>query len=119
MANANKNIKVKTKDNKVIELKQQGNVAFQLLLKLQSTNQNIDLGQIMKYQLTPVPSCLGSSDGCIGKTNKAKGMQYILSDVPNENPPDPHKTLLVIDGNAVFLSMTDIPGTFEKYLKRY
>ena len=42
-ASGNKKTKINSKENKVVELKLQGNVAFQLLLKLQSTNQNIDL----------------------------------------------------------------------------
>ena len=118
MGNASKTIKVTTKENKIVELKQQGNVAFQLLLKMQNTSQSIDLQEIMKYQLTPVPSCLGSSDGYLGKTDKSKGMHYLLSDVANSQPPNPSETLLIIDGNAVFHCLMDLPGTFRQICEK-
>ena len=69
MATASKKVICTTKTNKVVELKQQGNIAFQLLVKSQETNNEIDLEKVMKYQLTPVPSCLGTPDGFLNKTN--------------------------------------------------
>ena len=118
MASGSKKTKVTTKENKVVELKQQGNVAFQLLLKLQKTCHTIDLHEIMKYQLTPVPACLGTSDGYLGKTNKAKGMHYLLGAVSNSEQPDPHDTLVIMDGNAVFHNLTDIPATFKEICQK-
>ena len=113
MADANKKTKLKTKDNKIIELKQHGNIAFQLLVKSQNMNVNLDLQSVMKYQLTPVPSSLGSPDGFLAKTNKAKGFQFLIQATDDAAMPRPATTLQIIDGNAVYHALTDIPETFK------
>ena len=77
MANSSKKVKLKTSTNKVVELKQQGNIAFQLLVKSQHLGMNLDLTEVMKYQLTPIPYSLGTIDGFLNKTNKAKGVEYL------------------------------------------
>ena len=59
MGDISKRVKLTTSQNKVVELKQQGSIAFQLLLKSQKLNVGLDLRETMKYQLTPVPSCFG------------------------------------------------------------
>ena len=43
-----KNVKVKTANNKIVEYKQQGNVAMQLLVRLQTPELNTDLADLMK-----------------------------------------------------------------------
>ena len=96
-----------------MEFKQQGNIAFQLLVKAQSLGMSIDLKHIMKFQLTPVPYSLGTADGHLLKTNKAKGMQYLTKDVEDANLPNKEETLVIMDGNALFHSMTEIPDTFR------
>ena len=113
MANVCKKASVKGKQNKVIELKQTGNIAFQLLVKAQTTNRNVDLEEVMKHQLTPVPSCFGSADGFLGKTNKAKGMQHVTKGVKDSTLPNTSETLVIVDGNAVFHSLSDIPQNFR------
>ena len=112
MGDMDKKIQVSGSQKKIVELKQHSNIAFQLLVKSQALGQNLDLQEVMKYQLTPVPYCLGSSDGFLSKTNKAKGWQYLMKDVINSVPPAKGDTLLVVDGNAVFHSLTEIPDTF-------
>ena len=74
-------VKVTTKQNKVVELKQSGNIAFQLLVKTQNRGKFLDLQEVMKYQLTPVPSCIGTPDGYLGKTNKSKGLKYLPKEI--------------------------------------
>ena len=46
MATTNKTAKLKSNQNKLIELKQQGNIAFQLLLKSQEIGKKIDIGEV-------------------------------------------------------------------------
>ena len=55
MAETKKRVKLKTSQRKVIEYKQQGDIAFQLMVKAQSSGSQLDLREIMKYSLTPVP----------------------------------------------------------------
>ena len=105
MADMSRKISITTRHKKVVELKQQGNIAFQLLVKAQSLGMSIDLEHIMKFQLTPVPYSLGTADGHLSKTNKAKGMQYLTKDVEDANLPNKEETLVIMDGNALFHSM--------------
>ena len=97
MVHMTKTVKVKTSQNKILELKHQGNIAFQLLI--QSQNKAIPLDEVMTYQLTPVPYCLGTPDGFMNKTNKALGMKEITSDMNDSEQPLQERTLLIIDGN--------------------
>ena len=81
MANSSKKIKLKTSTNKEVELKQQGNIAFQLLVKSQHLGMNLDLNEVLKYQLIPIPYSLGTIDGFLNKTNKAKGVEYLTKNI--------------------------------------
>ena len=113
MASASKKMSCNTKTNKVVELKQQGNIAFQLLVKLQGKGKELDLEKIMKYQLTPVPSCLGTPDGYLNKTNKATGFHFLTKEIPDALQPDPADTLVILDGNALYHSMVEVPENFR------
>ena len=104
---------ITTKQNKLVELKQQGNIAFQLLVKSQNLNLNIDLKKVMKFQLTPVPYCLGTSDGYLAKTNKAKGYHFVTKDSQDAMKPQQNETLLIVDGNTIFHCLTELPDTFK------
>ena len=75
MADIYKTTKLKNSRNKEIQFKQQGNIAFQVLVKAQNLNIDINLQELMTYQLTHVPYCLGTTDEFLGKTNKAKGFE--------------------------------------------
>ena len=79
-------------------------------MKAQNLGMSIDLENIMRFQLTPVPYSLGTADGHLAKTNKAKGFQYITKDVEDVRPPLKEDTLLIMDGDALFHSMTEIHG---------
>ena len=99
-----KRVKVTTKQNKVVELKQSGNIAFQLLVKTQNRGKFLDLQEVMKYQLTPVPSCIGTPDGYLGKTNKAKGLNYLPKEIETAEQPSKGKPLQMRCGNAMYHS---------------
>ena len=62
-----KNVEVKTANNKIVEYRQQGNVAMQLLVRSQTPELKIDLADLMKYPLTPVPFSIGTANGCFAK----------------------------------------------------
>ena len=76
MAHKNKKVKIAAGKNKVIEVKQHSNIAFQLLVKSQSLGKSLDLFEVMKFQLTPVPPWLGTADGFLNKTNKATEFNF-------------------------------------------
>ena len=81
MEDIGRNVKVKTANNKIVEYRQQGNAAMQLLVRSQTPELKIDLADLMKYPLTPVhvPFSIGTTDSCFAKTDKSKGLKYLLS----------------------------------------
>ena len=62
----------------VIQFQEQSNLAFVLLVKSQSQDEPLDLEELMKYCLMPVPPSLGTPDGFFSKTNKASILHYLL-----------------------------------------
>lgn len=115
MAVTNKTVKLKTSERKLVEYKQQGDIAFQLMVKAQLSGGQLNLREIMKFSLTPVPYSLGTSDNFFAKTDKSKGLHYLLRDVDNAQPPMSmsSKTLVVEDGNAVFYYLKEVPSNFK------
>ena len=57
MEDMGKEVKVRTANNKMVEYRQQRNVAMQLLVRSQAPELNIDLAYLMRY---PFP---GENDG--------------------------------------------------------
>ena len=85
-----------------------------MLVKAQAANLQLDLEEIMKYQLTPVPYCIGTADGFLAKTDKSKALQHVTKDCVNSDVLPIKETLTVIDGNAIFHMMKDIPPNFSQ-----
>jgi len=65
----------------MIEYKEQGYIAFQLLIKSQLIEQPISIEELMTYCITPVPHSLGTPDGYMTKTDKSKMVACLTSDV--------------------------------------
>ena len=53
---------VKTSSNREVQYKQKANVAFQFLMLSQEQLEKIDMGELMKYLLMPMPSSIGIPD---------------------------------------------------------
>ncbi|KAL7385243.1 hypothetical protein ABVT39_018114 [Epinephelus coioides] len=85
-----------------------GNI--KLLVKSQMMEMPIDLDELMRYPLSPVPHALGSPDGYFAKTNKATILYYLLED-RNDEISYPKDALFIQDGNALFHMMTKLPPT--------
>ena len=64
---------VKTLSNREALYKQQANVAFQLLVLLQKQSEKINMRELMKYPLTPMP------DGYLLKTDKIRAKDLLIS----------------------------------------
>ena len=118
MANSSKKMKLKTSTNKEVKLKQQGNIAFQLLVKSQHLGMNLDLNEVMKYQLTPIPYSLGTIDGFLNKTNKAKGVEYLTKNIRDTVSLTNKEKMIIIDGNAAYHTLTDLPHTFGEVCQK-
>ena len=72
-----------------------------LLIKSQHLDEPIDLDELMRYSLTPVPHSLGIADGFFNKTNKAAMLHSLMEDAPEE-VPYPTDSLYIQDGNMLF-----------------
>jgi hypothetical protein len=92
---------IKSSQNKIIEYRQQSNIAFQLLVRSQCDDLRIDLKELLAYPLTPVPHSIATSDGFLNKTDKSKGYHFLTKDVEDVSPPPDDKTLVIEDGNVL------------------
>ena len=68
----------------------------------------------MTYPLTPVPYGIAIADGYLVKTDKAKGLHHITKDFSNTALTLIAKTLTVLDGNACFYLLRDLPSHFNQ-----
>ncbi|KAG1701680.1 hypothetical protein GQR58_004701 [Nymphon striatum] len=114
----NKKTKITTSKNQVVELKQQGNIALQLLIKLQRQDESINLKELMSYPLMPVPSSIGTPDGYLPKTDKSKGFHYLTKGIENAEILDPSITMYIEDGNATFYNLKQSPTTFKEICEK-
>ena len=88
-----------------IQYRDQSDLAFMLLIKSQHLDEPLNIEEMMRYPLTPVPHSLGTADGFFNNTNKAAMLHFLLEDAP-ENVPYPTDALFIQDGNALFHAMT-------------
>lgn len=94
MGDNTKTVKLSTTKNKVIEYRQQGNIFLQLLIRSQDGGK-VEIEDLMKYPLTPVPYSLATADGFLTKTDKAKGLHYLIKDIENSVLPLCETTLVI------------------------
>ena len=67
---ANKSVKLTTSQGKLVQYREQSDLAFQLLIKSQLLTTPLDMDMLMTFSLTPVPASLGTPDGFYNKTKK-------------------------------------------------
>ena len=112
MEKTNKQVKLTTSQGNVIKYQEQGDIAFQILIKSQQLSAPFSLEELMAYSITAIPHAIGTPDGFLFKTNKAALVNYLLRDAePCQLPND--EILCIIDGNAMLHSLKDIPPTFK------
>ena len=103
---------VKTLSNREAQYKQQANVAFQLLVLSQKQSEKIDMRELMKYPLMPIP------DGYLLKTNKSNGFTYLTKESDDFTMLLNAKTLNVEDRNAFLYCMKEVPTTFKQICQK-
>ena len=103
---------VKTLSNRETQYKQQANVAFQLLVLSQKQSEKIDMRELMKYPLMPMP------DGYLLKTNKSNGFTYLTKKLDDFTMLLNAKTLNINDRNAFFYSMKEVLATFKQICQK-
>jgi hypothetical protein len=85
-----------------------------MLVKAQAQDTHVDLRELMSYPLTPIPYSIGTADGFMAKTDKAKGVHFLTKDVDDMPEPPKKDTLIIEDGNALFHCVRDIPSNFKE-----
>lgn len=103
-----------TKSDKTkVQYKGDGSFVYNLLVQLQKLGTDVvNLRNFVSYPLTPIVYSLGTYDGFLSKTNKAKGFHWLTKKVSNAKYPDSDSTTVIEDGNAIFHCMNNIPNTF-------
>jgi len=69
-----KEVKLTSSQSKLVEYKHMGNIVTKLLVKSQEIT--VNMAEVMKFCLIPVPYCIGTADGYLAKTNKAVGFSF-------------------------------------------
>ena len=88
---------------------------MQLLVRSQKPELQLDLADLLNYPLTSVSFSNGTADGCFANTDKSKGLKYLLDKTDSVNvAPQDSTVLLKEDGNALFHSIKEIPGSFRQ-----
>ena len=105
--------KLKTAQGQIIQYREQGDLAFKLLIKAQDLDHPVSIEELMTYSLTSVPHALGTPDGFMNKTEKSKAVRFLLKDVESEDIPRQDKSIFAIDdGNARLYWLIELPNTF-------
>ena len=110
-ASMTKNIQVKASDEKLTTVNADRTLFARLLIA--SRSRNIDLREVLKYELSPVPYALAHTDGTLRKSTKSalltalENSVQVSSRLPcdNENPRTAH----ILDGMAV-VQMVKVAG---------
>ena len=103
---------VKTLSNREAQYKQQANVAFQVLVLSQKQSKKIDMRELMKYPLMPMP------DGYLLNTDKSKRFTCLTKKLDGFTMLSNAKTSNVKDWNAIFYCMKEVPTTFKQICQK-
>ena len=71
----------------------------------------MDLRQVLKYSLGPVPWSLATPDGQLGKTTKSILLHHLEKDVPPVEAV-PSDAVWIVDAMALLQSISHFPRTF-------
>ena len=117
-----KKVQVKQSDEKLVKINAERSLFGRLLIA--SNTRNIDLRDVLTYELSPVPCALAHTDGTLRKSNKSilltvlEDSVQVLPRLPCDN--DEPLTANIIDGMAA-VQMIKKAGTstFEKMASHY
>ena len=111
-----KTVLLKTSKKQEVKITAQRNIFSQLLIL--SQDNNIDLQKVMEYPLGPVPWSLATADGMPIKTDKAALMHKLEEEDSYKAPDKESNHIHIIDGNALFHSLSQIPETFGEVAQK-
>ena len=84
------------------------------LLLIVAQKRYMDLDEVFEYSLGPLPWPLASTDGSLGKTDKSKLMESLMTHIElvEDVPPT---SAIIVDGMAVLQSLKQVPETFQEW----
>ena len=112
MESNNKKVSATTSQGKLTQYQEQSNLVFKLLVESQMQKPSLDLDALMGYSLSPVPHCLGTTDGFFANTNRTSMMHFIMED-HSQVVAYPKDFMFIQEGNAMFHTMTNLAPTFR------
>lgn len=86
-------------NKQVVQYKATSGFLFQLFIKSQVQGLQLSISELLTYLLTMTPYSITTTDGFFAKTNKAKGMNYLINK-KNERMFIPENYALIQDGNS-------------------
>ncbi|XP_057306368.1 uncharacterized protein LOC130644684 [Hydractinia symbiolongicarpus] len=99
---------IKAADNKVVAVTMMRDLFGSILYH--SLQRKIDMAEVLKYPLTPVPLSLGHVDGKMQKTPKVKLLNELEAKVKTDDPN--RVDVNIIDGMFFLHLFVDLPATF-------
>ena len=84
----------------------------------QKQSEKINMRELMKYPLMPMPASIGTPDGYLSKTDKSKGFTYLTKELDGFTMLSDAKTLNVEDRNGIFYCMKEVPVTFKQICEK-
>ena len=84
----------------------------------QKQSEKIDMRELMKYPLMPMPSSIGTPDDYILKTDKSKEFTYLTKELDDFTMLLDAKTLNVDNRNGIFYCMKEMPVTFKQICEK-
>ena len=118
IGDSKKSVILTTTKNKVIEYRQQGNILLQLLIRSQE-GMKVEIEDLMKYPLTPIPCSLATADDLFNKTDKSKGFHYLMKYVENSPIPSAETCLIIEKEMSYFIILKKSQEILNKYATRY
>ena len=113
MEMTNEQTKLTTTQGNAIKYREQGDIAFQILVKSQLLAQPISIDERMTYSITVIPHSLGTPDGFLFKTDKSKIVHYLTDDINPPNYPPNSEIFYIEDGHAFMYTLSDVPPNFK------
>ena len=95
-----------------MQYKQQSYVAFQLFVKSQKQEIQLDERELLTYPLTAIPYCIDTVDGFV-MMHRSKSFHHLTKDIADAKAPNTSEALMIYDGNAYFYYLKEIPNNFN------
>ena len=106
-----KMIKLASSQGKIIQYREQSDLAFMLLVKSQLLDLPLNLDELMRYSLTPVPNSLGTAD-VFFQQNKQGSNASLLDGGPSWRHFVSSGCFLHTGRNALFYTLANLPPNF-------